>query len=126
MQAELLAILKPMIQSDGFVVPDRIRKVKPTWGYWFKKLMKAVKIPVDEGLSAHSCRHTFISLMLAAGTDIYWVSRQAGHGNVLVTQGYAGSADAYRDAIEAWPQKKRFYLRDSVPVAVVPIGSIAG
>jgi len=113
MQPELLAILKPMAQTAGFVVPDRIRKVKPTWGYWFKKLIKAVGIPVDDGLSAHSCRHTYISLMIAAGTDIFWVSRQVGHGNILVTQGYAGNADAYRDAVESWPEKKRFYLRSS-------------
>jgi len=40
-----------------------------------------------DGLKWHSLRHTYASLMAAAGIDIYKVSRWMGHSNVAVTDG---------------------------------------
>lgn len=33
----------------------------------------------------YQCRHTFASLALAAGADLYWVSRQLGHKDIRIT-----------------------------------------
>jgi integrase len=41
--------------------------------------------PLPEGLTPHSLRRTFISLVLAIGEDIPYVMRQVGHANPTVT-----------------------------------------
>ncbi len=41
--------------------------------------------PLPEGLTPHSLRRTYISLMLAIGEDVPYVMRQVGHANPTVT-----------------------------------------
>jgi integrase len=41
--------------------------------------------PLPEGLTPHSLRRTFISLLLAIGEDVPYVMRQVGHANPTVT-----------------------------------------
>jgi integrase len=48
----------------------------------------------------HDARHTFGSLLIAAGEDVYSVSRQMGHANVSTTLDvYAGEIDRARNAV---------------------------
>jgi integrase len=48
---------------------------------WYKAL-------ADTGVHRrppYQCRHTFATLAIAAGADVYWVSRQLGHTDIGTT-----------------------------------------
>lgn len=50
----------------------------------------------------HTARHTFATLQLANGTDIYTVSKMLGHTNVRTTQIYTKVVDEKKeDAADA-------------------------
>lgn len=48
-------------------------------------------------ISFHCSRHTYATLQLANGTDIYTVSKMLGHTNVKTTQVYAKVIDSKKD-----------------------------
>jgi integrase len=48
-------------------------------------LGEAGEVPLPEGLTPHSLRHTYISLRMALGDDLAVVSADAGHANIGVT-----------------------------------------
>jgi integrase len=81
---------------DDFVFPtDRGRKVNPsnvrsrimarTIERANEKLTKRDAAPLPDGLTPHSLRRTFISLLLAIGEEVPYVMRQVGHADPKVT-----------------------------------------
>lgn len=47
-----------------------------------------------EGLTLHECRHTFASLMIAAGVNAKALSTYMGHANISITLDRYGAPDA--------------------------------
>lgn len=63
--------------------PLTTRAVRKRVKFWFKKA------GISAHLSCHSCRHTYISHMIAAGVDLPTVQNNAGHSSLAVTSLYA-------------------------------------
>ncbi|KAF2334616.1 site-specific integrase [Flavobacterium nitrogenifigens] len=74
-----------------------------------KKWIEAAKI--KKNITFHCFRHTFATLQLSSGTDIYTVSKMLGHTNVKTTQIYAKVVDEKKnkasEAIQLVSLKKK-------------------
>ena len=48
---------------------------------------------IDEGVSAHPLRHTFVTTLVRGGTDLVTVSELAGHARLETTRAYSLPTD---------------------------------
>ena len=86
---EALACLikKENLDEPIFVLPAS----DATINYHVKRWVKAAGI--DKTISFHCSRHTFATLMLTLGADVYTTSKLLGHSNVTTTAIYAKIVD---------------------------------
>jgi integrase len=64
----------------------------------------AKKAEIDKNIHIHVARHTFATLLLANGIDLYTVSKMLGHKSIQSTQIYAKVMDiAKQTAIQTLP-----------------------
>lgn len=77
----------------------------PTVGYNTILLQAwANRAGIHKPITFHSARHTFATMMLSLGTDLYTVSKLLGHKDITTTQIYARIIDqAKRDAVDKIP-----------------------
>jgi integrase len=62
--------------------------------YQNKHLAKWIGLAgIEKDITFHCFRHTFATLLLSKGTDIYTVSKMLGHRELKTTQGYAKIID---------------------------------
>jgi integrase len=94
---EIQAQYAPEGSEKVFILPSRTRigKILDIWG---------VSVGLPWALHFHASRHTFATLVLTFGGDLYTASKLLGHSAIGVTQVYAQIIDAKKvDAVNALP-----------------------
>ena len=75
--------------------PNELLFVLPTSdatiNYHIKKWMK--KADINKKISFHCSRHTFATMMITLGADIFTTSKLLGHANITTTQIYSKIID---------------------------------
>lgn len=91
-----------MPERNGDLVFN-LDKSKVAYAKAIKVLARMAKI--DKDITFHSARHTFATLALNYGADLYTVSKLLGHRDILTTQKYAEVIDKTKeDAVNLIPK----------------------
>jgi len=103
---DMLRGRKPGNPQD-LVFPGRLGKKQTMPSLSFRRVIDELgfNAGIDDPrlrVSFHSCRHTYASWMIEAGTDLYTLQRLLGHKTSVMTQRYAHlSANRLKDAAKA-------------------------
>ena len=90
---QALELCGPRRRTDELVfqgLPE-VKRMSDTLKPWLKAA------GIDKTITFHCFRHTFATLQLANGTDIYTVSKMLGHTSVRTTQIYANVVDKKKE-----------------------------
>lgn len=93
LSSEAVAWLPERGQDDEcvFRLPGR-SSVSRTVKKWVQKA------GIDKNVTFHTSRHSYATMALTAGTDLYTISKLLGHRSITTTTMYAAVVDAQRDA----------------------------
>jgi integrase len=100
---EILKIQKKLINLETNLVFNLPQK------WWTNQILKqwCLKAKINKNISYHTSRHTFATMSLTYGNDIYTVSSLLDHKNVKTTQAYAKIIDSKKQlAIDSLPNLK--------------------
>ena len=88
-------------RSSNYVFPSRKGAKKPYVYDLRNPFDKACTVAGIENFRVHDLRHTFASLAVSSGADLYAVQRLLGHQDIAMTQRYAHlAADDLKEATE--------------------------
>ena len=77
------------------------KRCLPDWSHWGRSNVILHKWVEQAGISKHvtfhTARHTFATMMLTLGADLYTVSKLLGHTSVRMTQVYAKIINQKKD-----------------------------
>lgn len=86
---QTVSLLGERQEADEEVFPRLILS-----SYYSKYLIQWIaRAGIDKKISFHNFRHTFATLQLSEGTDIYTISKMLGHANIKTTAIYAKVVD---------------------------------
>lgn len=103
---EYLPISKQAISTLGERKKGRVFEGLKYSAWMNLKLAQwAMRAGITRHITFHSARHTFATLQLSNGTDIYTVSKLLGHRELKTTQLYAEVIDQKKvDAVNNFPE----------------------
>lgn len=100
--------MAPGEQRDipAFYMPDsKVFKIPGRNNYNEDLKLLANEAGIDKNMTSHTGRHTFATLMLTQGVDIYTVAKLLRHKSLSTTQIYATIIDQKKDdAVDMLPQ----------------------
>ena len=106
----LMAILEKYVQERRDIQNDHenffvsIQIGKPFTVRGFTRLIAALRKKTKLDFSAHTLRHTFATLMLEGGCDIYTLSKLMGHADISTTTIYlSASAQLLNKSVQKHP-----------------------
>ena len=108
---EYMPMSKQALQLCGEVgLPNELVFKDLTNPAWISRPLKKwiESAGITKKITFHNFRHTFATLQLSSGTDIYTVSKMLGHTNVKTTQVYAKVVDEKKNTASKAIQLKNF------------------
>lgn len=92
-------VVVPLSRQASSLLPPRGLPEKsvfafPSYGVTLRKLKKlAATTGIRKKITFHVSRHTFATMMLTAGADLYTISKLVGHADIRTTQIYSKVVD---------------------------------
>ena len=126
LEPELKAILLPMAKPAGHILAPEIRaggsgirkRVDSAEGAGSGDYTQALRnflarVGVDaKKRTAHSFRHTYISIKMArADTNVERLKKAVGHADIETTVGYSTTSQLYEGEVDKWPDGKLWLRR---------------
>jgi integrase len=90
-----IGILKKLQKTSEYVFPFISGVQTQTYDFHLKAIIK--KAGINKNVTSHTARHTFATMALTRGVDLYTVSKILGHSDIKVTQVYAKIIDSKKD-----------------------------